>query len=154
MSVAAGPVSGSVTAFFLFDVAEAIDLAAVQRALGAGVSARLSPKPTTPPYVQYRQPPITIEGHAIDMPEYDGFGARFKAFDYGVISVALTRAVSGSWEDWLEYGLACHENAALAQNAERFARALARRIHAAIARPRDEFLAEDYLVFSVTRTAD
>ena len=154
MLVMAGIVSGSVTAFFLFDVAEAIDLARLQRDLGGGSSARLSLKPTTPAYVQYRQPPFTIEGHVVDMPDTDGFNARFKAFDYGVISVALTRSLSGTWDEWLDYGLACHENAALGQNAERFARALVARIHAAIARPRDEFLAEDYLVFAVTGTAD
>ena len=84
-------ISGHITAFFLFDVAEAIDLGRVQRELGAGVAARLAPKPTTPPYVQYRQPPIAIDGHVVAMPDADGFSVRFKAFDYGVISVALTR---------------------------------------------------------------
>ena len=147
-------VSGSVTAFFLFDVAEAIDLPRVQSAIGAGVAARLSPKPTTPSYVQYRQPPIALDGHVVGMPDTDGFMVRFKTFDYGVISVALTRAFSGTWGEWVDYGLACHENSALAQNAERFARRLVERIGAAITRPRDEFLAEDYLVFAATHTDD
>jgi hypothetical protein len=61
-------ISGHITAFFLFDVAEAVDLGRVQRELGAGVAARLAPKPTTPPYVQYRQPPITIDGQAVETP--------------------------------------------------------------------------------------
>jgi hypothetical protein len=142
-------ISGHITAFFLFDVAEAIDLGAVRHELGAGVAARLSPKPTTPPYVQYRQPPITIDGHAVDMPEIDGFSVRFKAFDYGVISVALTRQAAGTWNDWLALGLACHENAALSRNAERLARALVDRIGGAITRLRQEWLTEDYLVFTV-----
>jgi hypothetical protein len=145
-------VSGSITAFFLFDVAEAIDLPRVQSAIGAGVAARLAPKPTTPPYVQYRQPPIAIDGLVVGMPETDGCTVRFKTFDYGVISVALTRALSGTWEQWLDEGLASHENGALAQNAERFARRLVERIDVAISRPREEFLAEDYLVFAVTHT--
>ena len=80
------------------------------------------------------------------MPDTDRFTVRFKAFDYGVISVALTKAFSGTWEEWVDYGLACHENSALAQIAER--------IGAAITRPRDEFLAEDYLVFAATHTDD
>jgi len=147
-------VSGSVTAFFLFDVAEAIDLPRVQSAIGAGVAARLSPKPTTPSYVQYRQPPIALDGRVVGMPDTDGFTVRFKTFDYGVISVALTRAFSGTWEAWVDYGLACHENPALGQNAERFARRLVERISAAITRPRDEFLAEDYLVFAATHVDD
>ena len=145
-------VSGHITAFFLFDVAEAIDLGRVQRELGAGQATRLVPKPTTPPYVQYRQPPITIDGQAVDMPQSDAFSVRFKVFDYGVISVALVRAVSGTWSEWLGWGLACHENAALPRNAERLARALVQRIGPAITRPREDFLAEDYLVFTVTQT--
>jgi hypothetical protein len=142
--------SGHVTAFFLFDVAEAFDLAGVQRAVGAGVAAPLAPKPTTPPYVQYRQPPITFDGPAVDMPETDGFSVRFKAFDYGVISVALTRPLAGTWNEWLAFGLSCHENVALARAADRFARTLVDRISAAVTRPRKEFLSEDYLVFTVT----
>ena len=147
-------ISGHITAFFLFDIAEAIDLGRVQRELGAGVASRLAPKPTTPPYVQYRQPPITIDGQTLDMPETDGFSLRFKAFDYGVISVALTRRMSGTWSEWVAWGLACHENTALPRSAERLARTLIDRIGAAIMRPRQEFLAEDYLVFTITHVED
>ena len=144
-------ISGHITAFFLFDVANAIDLARAQRDLGAGVADRLAPKPTTPSYVQYRQPPTALDGSAVGMPETDGFSVRFKVFDYGVISVALMRTVAGTWADWLAEGLRCLENAALPRNAERLARALADRIGAAITQPRKEFLAEDYFVFTVTR---
>ena len=143
-------ISGHITAFFLFDVANAIDLARVRRDLGAGVVDRLAPKPTTPPYVQYRQPPTALDGSAVGMPESDGFSVRFKVFDYGVISVALTRAVAGTWADWMAEGLGCLENTALPRNAERLARALADRIGGAITQARREFLAEDYFVFTVT----
>lgn len=145
---------GHITAFFLFDVAEAIDLGQVQRQLRAGVASRLAPKPTTPPYVQYRQPPITIDGQTVETPECDGFSVRFKAFDYCVISVALTRRVSGTWSEWIGWGLGCHENTSLPRNAERLARTLTDRIGAAITRPRQEFLAEDYLVFTITQVED
>ena len=144
-----GVVSGHITAFFLFDVAEAVDLAGVQRELG-GVKARLAPKPTTPPYVQYRQPPITIDGHVIDVAETDGFSVRFKAFDYGVVSVALTRPASGSWDEWVAWSRACFEDAGLPRAAEQLARTLVNRIATAITRVRPEFLAEDYVVFTAT----
>jgi hypothetical protein len=142
--------SGHITAFFLFDVAEAIDLAGVRHALGTGSETRLIPKPTTPPYVQYRQPPIAIDGQTVAMAATDGFSVRFKTFDYGVISVALTRPIVGTWSDWLTQGLACHENVALARSAVRLTEALVERIAGAITKPRRELLAEDYLVFTVT----
>ena len=146
-----GAISGHITAFFLFDVAEAIDLAALQRELGAGVAARLAPKPTTPPYVQYRQAPITVDGHTVDMAEADGFSVRFKAFDYGVISIALTRPVSDNWDEWVAWGRRWYENAALPRAAEHLARTFVGRIATAITRLRPDFLAEDYVVFTVTQ---
>lgn len=145
-----GVISGHITAFFLYDVAEAIDLAGLQRTLGAGVASRLAPKPTTPPYVQYRQPPITIDGHVIGMGEAGGFTVRFKAFDYGVVSVAMTRPLVGSWDEWVSRGRECHENAALPRGAEQLARTLVSRIAPTITRLRPDFLTEDYLVFTVT----
>ena len=51
-------------------------------------------------------------------------------------------------------GLGCHENTALPRNAERLARTLIDRIGGAITRPRQEFLDEDYLVFTITRVED
>ena len=45
--------SGQLTAFFLFDVAEAVDLAVVRRLLGsAGQSARIAGRQAIPAYVQ------------------------------------------------------------------------------------------------------
>ena len=146
-----GVVSGHITAFFLFDVAEAIDLGGLQRELGGGVVSRLAPKPTTPPYVQYRQPPTTIDGHIIDMGEADGFSVRFKAFDYGVISVALSRVVSGTWDEWVAWGRSCYENVELPRRAEQLARTFVNRAATAVTKLRPDFLAEDYVVFTATQ---
>ena len=147
-----GAISGHITAFFLFDVAEAIDLGRVPAELGAGVAAPLATRPTAPPYVQYRQPPITIEGRTLGMPEADGFACRFKVFDYGVLSVALIRPFSGSWDEWLAIGLTLHDNPSLAKAAEQMADTLLGRMRATASRPRKDFLNEDYLVFTVTHT--
>jgi hypothetical protein len=144
--------SGHITAFFLFDVADAIDLGRLQRELGAGKAARLAPKPTTPPYVQYRQPPIAVDGRAIDMPETDGFSVRLKAFEYGVISVALVRPMTGTWAEWIAWGRRCQDNPELPRSAEHLARRLVQRIAPAITRSREEFLAEDYFIFTITAT--
>src|SRR5689334_4217791 len=136
----------------MFDVADAIDLGRLQRELGAGKAARLAPKPTTPPYVQYRQPPIAVDGRAIDMPETDGFSVRLKAFEYGVISVALVRPMTGTWAEWIAWGRRCQDNPELPRSAEHLARRLVQRIAPAITRSREEFLAEDYFIFTVTAT--
>lgn len=142
-------VSGAVHAYFLYDVSEAIDLEHVQRLVGPAVLARLVPKPTTPPYVQYQQPPVTVDGASLELAAHDGFHVRFKVFDYGVISIALTRALPRAWGSVLEQGLGWHENPDLSAAAERLARSLLQRLAPAMLKPRADFLTEDYLVFAV-----
>ena len=90
-------VSGHVTAFFLFDVAEGVDLAAVRARLGsAGQSARLAPRPAIPPYVKYQEPPVQVEADALGATAIEGWQGRFKVFDYGVVSLSLSRPFQGS----------------------------------------------------------
>ena len=90
---------GQIFALYLFDVAEATDLKAAAADIGGGVRARLAPKPATPSYVQYQKPPLLFEGTAVDIPSIDGFRVGFKLFDYGVISLRLTRDFDGTWPD-------------------------------------------------------
>jgi hypothetical protein len=147
-------VSGSATAFFLYDVADAIDLARVRTLVEATVRSPLTPKGTTPPYIQYQQPPVAIDGDTIDMRELNGFRVRFKLFDYGVVSVALTRPVPATWPELLARGREWHEDSKLAADAEAFCRSLIDRVRPATTAPRSHFVTEDYLVFTATDLDD
>jgi hypothetical protein len=142
--------AGQVTAYFLYDVAEAIDLQQVRSLIGDVVAARLSPKPATPPYVQYQQPPLAADGDVVGMREIAGFRVRFKIFDYGVISVALTASLPASWEELLVRGLEWQEDPRLLVETEAFCRRLMQQLRSAMTAPREAFLMEDYFVFAVT----
>lgn len=142
--------AGGVTAFFLYDVAEAIDLQRVRNLIGSVVAARLSPKPATPPYVQYQQPPLAVDGEAVGMREIAGFRVRFKIFDYGVISVALTASLPATWEELLARGLEWQDDPLLPLETEAFCRRLLEQLRPALTAPRDALITEDYLVFAVT----
>lgn len=144
--------SGHITALYLFDIAEEIDLAAVPRLLSAQPApARLSPKPATPAYVQYQEPPLVIDGDVLQRPEIDGFRARFKVYSYGVVSVALTRPVSGTWSELIDTGQRLIDGEGLATRAEGACLDLAQRLGSVLARPRASLaLSEDYIVFAVT----
>jgi hypothetical protein len=146
--------SGTLTAFFLFDVADSINLPHVQQLIGSTVATRFAAKPPAPPYVQYREPPISIEGAALDVLAVDGFHVRFKAFDYGVISIALTRPLPSSWERLLHEAAGWFDTPQLAESAERLCRAAVARLAPAIVRLRHDFLSEDYFVTTVTRLTD
>ena len=144
------PAFGSVTAFYLYDVAEAIDLAAVRGLVSPTAPVMMTPRPQTPSYLTYKHPPVSIDGAAVGVTGFDGFTVRFRLFDYGVVSVALSRPMGAAWGEWLAEGFAWYDNAALAAGAERACRTLIGRLPTAVTRPRTEFLSEDYLVLAMT----
>jgi hypothetical protein len=144
---------GSVTAFFLFDIADAIDLPRVRDLIGPTVTTPLAPRPSTPPYVQYQQPPVSCDGEAVGTPTVGGFRIRLKTFDYGVVSVALTRTVPGTWEELLTEARGWYEDVSLVAGAERACRGVMARVRPALSGTRADFLSEDYFVFSLTRVA-
>jgi hypothetical protein len=142
--------AGHVTALFLYEAAEVIDLPTVAKLIAPTAQARFSPKATTPPYVQYRQPPLTIDGDALGLAEALGFRVRFKLYDYGVVSVALVRTLPESWSELIERALIWQEDPRLASTAESLCRNLVGRVSSAMTAPRTQFVAEDYLVFAMT----
>jgi hypothetical protein len=146
--------AGQATAFFQYDAAEVIDLQTVATLVGPTARVRLTPKTTTPSYVQYQQPPLTIDGDAIGVPETLGCKVRFKLFDYGVISVALMRALPTSWPALTDLALAWQDDARLSAAGESLCRDLMKRVHDAMTASRDALVSEDYLVFAVTDLED
>ena len=141
--------AGSITAFFLFDVAETIDLQAAQRLLTGAAPTHVASRAPLPSYIQYAHPPLAIDGAAVDRRYVGELAMRFKMFDYGVISVALSGAVPDTWERLLVEGLRWHDDAGLLMEAERSCRSLIDRIGPALMQPRAQFLSEDYAVFAV-----
>ena len=140
---------GQIVALYLFDVAEAIDLQAAASLIERSVRATFASKPASPAYVRYQQPPLVFDGAAVDVPSMEGFHAAFKVFDYGIISLRLTRAFEGTWRDLADVADQLVENEALERQAEQVCRAVAGRLMHAITDPRQTALSEDYLVFSI-----
>ncbi len=142
--------TGQVVAFYLFDVAESADLGAVPALVGpSAVASRLSPKPPTPPYVQYDNPPLAFDGDALALPAVAGFHTRVRIYDYGVLSLALSRPFHGSWSELLATAPEVMENAELERRAETLAHQVAERLRPALGQPGDRVLSEDYVVFAV-----
>lgn len=142
--------AGSVHAFYLFDVAQAIDLAAIRGALGASATeATLLDKGPGPQRVRYLQPPLVVDGDALGLGAIEGFTVRVKFYDYGVVSLMLTRPFTGSWADLVRLGQDLIENESLELRAGELARAVTDRVRAALVEPRRAFLDEDYLAFVV-----
>src|SRR5258708_35059688 len=89
--------AGQIVAFYLFDVAETVDLSAIPGLVGGpAVAARLAPKPATPAYVQYDKPPLSFDGDAGGVAELDGLPVRVRRYRYGVLPLPLSRPCAGT----------------------------------------------------------
>jgi hypothetical protein len=143
--------AGAVHAFYLFDVAQAVRLAAVQQAVGAAAqSASLQDKGPGPPRVRYVQPPVVIDGEAVGLGELDGFRVRVKLYDYGVISLMLSRPFAGSWADLVRVGQDLIESEPLEQRAADACARIVERLRPALVGLRPTVLTEDYLAIVVS----
>jgi hypothetical protein len=142
--------SAAIVALYLFDVTETIELTKIPALVGtSAVQAKLSPKPPTPAYVQYEKPPLSFDADVIGLAHVEGFATRFRVYDYGVLSVSLTRPFSGGWSELVAVGQQLIESAELEQRAEQLCREVVAKIGAALIGPRPEFLSEDYLVYAI-----
>ncbi len=141
--------TGQIFALYLFDVAEAIDMTLAETLVGGTTRARLEPKAATPAYFQYQQPPLTFDGSAVDIQAIDDFKVTLRVFDYGVVSLRLSRAFTGTWSDLSKVAQSLVENEALERRCEQACRSVAKRLESALKRPRQSLLSEDYLVFAI-----
>ena len=141
--------SGQIVLFYLFDVADTIDLQVISRTIGGTTAAKLAPKQATPAYIQYDKPPLSFEGEVVGLDEVDGFKPRVRLYDYGVVSIALARPFCGSWSDLVGLGQTLIESDEFEQRAEAMCRTIVERTKPALAGLRSKFVQEDYLAYVV-----
>jgi hypothetical protein len=141
--------AGRVHALYLFEVGDAIDVRAIPGLVDATVAAVLTTKPASPPYLQYQQPPVFIDGTAIGATA-GGHRVRFTVYDYGIVSVGITEPLPDSWDDVVELGQRWQDNPRILSEAERCCRELLRRIAGTVTVPRASFLWDDYVIFIIT----
>ena len=89
---------GSLHAYFIYDVADTIDLLTLQSIEGHGFrQAQLTLRsPSSPSYIQFVVPPLSA-----DLPSLIMMGLqvqpRIKLYDYGTVSIRLSFGYSGNW---------------------------------------------------------
>jgi hypothetical protein len=146
-------VGGTVRVYYLFDVADTIDLA-MASALGGETRApaALPLRPHAQPYLQFPVPPLVA---SLPDVEFEGLrcSVRLKLYDYGVISLRLSFAAGETWNDLISVV----ERARSDEDLARFAQATVERVTDEYANALDERhppLIEDYLIVEIDRFAD
>ncbi|TAM76707.1 hypothetical protein EPN44_05160 [bacterium] len=140
---------GAVRAYFVFDVADTIDLQRLGRIAGEGVERaplQLRSVPS-PAYIQFPTPPL-----AARLPSTRVLGlptlVRAKIFDYGVLSIRLSLPYEGSWVGFAELANRVRQSEEPVAVARRLLDEVLREIGGALDEPH-EHLVEDYFVYEV-----
>jgi hypothetical protein len=91
--------AGSFAAYFIYDVANTIDLARLATLRGDGIErAPLQlRRAASSEFIQFPVPPAIVR---LDAPPGAPFRLRAKIFDYGVVSIRADRAFAGTWAEY------------------------------------------------------
>ena len=143
--------AGALRAFYLFDIADTIDLRRLRTVGGESLApAHLPLRPhTSPAYLQFPTPPLaarlsdeTLNGLRIER--------RVKLFDYGVVSVRLSAPFQGGWAEFIEFATRLRNSEELAAVAQRTVSEVRHEIEEALDDPHEPLI-EDYFVIEVER---
>jgi len=143
--------AGAIRAFFMFDVADTIDLANLRTIEGEGLARADIPllQHKSAAYLRFPVPPL-----AAHLPDAH-FGTlrasvRVKLFDYGVISLRFSFDACGEWSRLVDLTHAVRHDERIAAYALDATRRICDELGPALD-DRHEPLAEDYLVIDVER---
>jgi hypothetical protein len=143
--------AGAVRAYYIFDVADTIDLRSLRTVQGEGLAPAdipLRPHASTA-YLQFPVPPL-----AARLPDatFDDltFSVRVKFFDYGVISLRFSCTFSGAWDELEELTTRIRRNDAMAEYASQVIDRIGSELGPALD-DRHTPLMEDYFIVEVDR---
>jgi hypothetical protein len=141
--------AGAVRAFFVYDVADTIDLRLLQTVGGQGVArAPLQlRREASSEFIQYPVVPLIVR-----LPDIAEIGAtvRAKIYDFGVVSVRISVPYAGSWDDYAALSRRLRRDAHLETRARAALADVLSEIAPALDEPHDAPV-EDYFVLEVDR---
>jgi len=140
---------GALRLFFIYDVADTVDLARLGTLAGEGLArAPLALRPqVSPGHIEFTAPPLVAAAPRIRLGD-DTLDVRVKIFDYGVVSVRFSVDFAGSMHAFTDLGRELRRSAAVAAAARRTLDACLSEIAHALDDPHEALL-EDYAIFEV-----
>ena len=145
--------AGSIRAYYLFDVADTIDLAALRTIEGEGLApADIPLRPhASNAYLRLEVPPLVARLPDAELGDLR-CTVRVKLFDYGVISLRLSFDASGAWERMAQLSERLRKDDLVAAYAHRVTARICRELGEALDDPHDTLM-EDYQVIDIERFA-
>ncbi len=145
-------VEGTIIVLNLYDVAEEIRLSGLAPLTGV---TPLSPtfKHPAPEYVRFERPPLIEPMAPLTLPTGERFEATLQYYDYGVVSLLLRFAFSGPWDELQQRAGSWISNTIFDDLCRQTIRERLKKIGAALVKPYDEWLSEDYYVIHLHSVA-
>ncbi|MBB6145752.1 hypothetical protein HNQ77_003713 [Silvibacterium bohemicum] len=140
---------GSVLVLLQFDVCEAIRVDRLREILSARTVELPQPTRPTPGYIRYERPPVVEAVEPLVLESGERLTGEVKFYDYGVLSILFELPFTGGWSKLAGLASRWVWDVDFAAQAERIVRDKIERAAAAIVKPYDEWLSEDYLIFHI-----
>lgn len=142
--------SGTLRALLLFDIAEEIDLPKVREVVGT-VAGKREPafRHPAPEYVRFERPPVVEHPGVLQTNEGESLQTRIRYFDYGVASVELQMPFKTTWSELVGLANRWVSSPELEGRASTLLRERLVRLKAALKKPYDSWIAEDYYVIQL-----
>jgi hypothetical protein len=135
---------GSIRQLVLFDVADEIRLDAVRSALGIAQPDRVPAfSRPAPDYVRFERPPV-IEPLCVE-----GFEARAKYYDYGVVSIEIDQQFSLDWPGLVERSASLLSDPSVEQRTLDLVKPRLVKARADLLNPYKNWITEDYTIVTV-----
>jgi hypothetical protein len=147
------PLRGFVLVLIQFDVCEEIRLDRLQPSITARTLRQPSTKQAAPAYVRYERPPVIERLDPLVLDSGERLEGELKYFDYGVVSVIYQLPFSGDWDSLVHLASRWVWDVDFASRVEPIVRNTVARCAAALVKPYDRWLSEDYFIFHVRAAA-
>lgn len=147
--VAAPPLSGSVLVLIQFDVCEEIRLDRIHPAAASRTVRQPSTKQAAPAYVRYERPPVVEALDPLILESGERLEGEIKYYDYGVVSVVYQIPFAGDWDSLVQLSARWVWDVDFASRVEPIVRRALERSAAALVKPYERWLSEDYFIFHV-----
>jgi hypothetical protein len=136
---------GSFVVLNLYDIAEEIKLSDLPPLIGG---TRLSPtfKPPAPAHVRFERPPVIEPLPHLSLATGERFEGTLQYYDYGVVSVLLRFAFSGTWDELQRLAGSWVSGTVFDDLCRNTIRERLTKVSAALVRPYSNWLSEDYSV--------
>ena len=145
--------NGSVLVLIQFDVCEELRLDRLQTVRERTVQQQPRMKHAAPAYVRYERPPVVDPLQPIQLQSGERLEGEIKYYDYGVVSVVLHLPFSGDWNNLVHLASRWVWDVDFASQAEPMVRERLSRCAAAMVKPYQRWLSEDYFIFHVAEAS-